>query len=41
VASIEIGTDDWKIAMDAVISKVEDLDTLVDERANLLRGLQA
>jgi hypothetical protein len=41
VASIEIGTDDWKIAMDAVISKVEDLDKLVDERANLLRGLQA
>jgi uncharacterized membrane-anchored protein YjiN (DUF445 family) len=41
VASIEPGTDDWKTAMDAVISKVEDLDRLVDERANLLRGLQA
>jgi uncharacterized membrane-anchored protein YjiN (DUF445 family) len=41
VASIEPGTDDWKTAMDAVISKVEDLDKLVDERANLLRGLQA
>ena len=41
VASMEPGMDDWKTAMDAVISKVEDLDTLVDERANLLRGLQA
>jgi hypothetical protein len=41
VASIEPGTDDWKTAMDGVISKVEDLDRLVDERANLLRGLQA
>jgi hypothetical protein len=41
VASIEPGTDDWKTAMDNVISKVEDLDRLVDERANLLRGLQA
>jgi hypothetical protein len=40
VASIEPGTDDWKTAMDAVIFKVEDLDRLVDERANLLRGLQ-
>ncbi len=40
VASMEPGTDDWKTAMDAVISKVEDLDKLVDERANLLRGLQ-
>ena len=41
VASMEPGMDDWKTAMDAVISKVEDLDKLVDERANLLRGLQA
>jgi uncharacterized membrane-anchored protein YjiN (DUF445 family) len=41
VASIEPGTDDWKTAMDAVTSKVEDFDKLVDERANLLRGLQA
>jgi hypothetical protein len=41
VASIEPGTDDWKTAMAAVTSKVEDFDKLVDERANLLRGLQA
>jgi hypothetical protein len=41
VAAIEPGTDDWKTAMDVVISKVEALDKLVDERANLLRGLQS
>jgi hypothetical protein len=41
VASMEPGTDDWKTAMDAVTLKVEGLDKLVDERANLLRGLQA
>jgi hypothetical protein len=41
VALIDPGTEDWKTGMDAVISKVEDLDKLVDERANLLRGLQA
>ena len=33
------GTDEWRAAMDAVIAKVEELDKLVDERSNLLRGL--
>jgi hypothetical protein len=37
--SIEPGTDEWRAAMDAVISKVEELDKLVDERSSLLRGL--
>jgi hypothetical protein len=37
--SIEAGTDEWRAAMDAVISKVEELDRLVDERSSLLRGL--
>jgi uncharacterized membrane-anchored protein YjiN (DUF445 family) len=41
VSSMEPGTDHWKTAMDAVIAKVEALDKLVDERANLFRGLQA
>ena len=40
VASIKPGTDYWNTAMDAAISMVEDLDKLVDERANLLRGLE-
>jgi hypothetical protein len=39
VASIEPGTDEWRTAMDALISKVEELDRLVDERSSLLRGL--
>jgi hypothetical protein len=37
--SIEPGTNDWRTAMDAVVSKVEELDSLVNERSNLLRGL--
>jgi hypothetical protein len=37
--SIAPGTDEWRTAMDALISKVEELDRLVDERSSLLRGL--
>jgi hypothetical protein len=37
--SIEPGTDEWRAAMDAVISEVEELDRLVDERSSILRGL--
>jgi hypothetical protein len=37
---IEPGTDEWRMAMDAVVSKVEELDSLVNERSNLLRGLE-
>jgi len=37
--SIGPGTDEWRAAMDAVISKIEELDRLVDERSSLLRGL--
>jgi len=36
---IDPATDEWRAAMDALISKVEELDRLVDERTNLLRGL--
>jgi hypothetical protein len=39
VANIDPGTDEWRTAMDALISKVGELDSLVDERSNLLRGL--
>jgi hypothetical protein len=38
--SIEPGTDEWRTAMDAVISKIEELDSLVNERSNILRGLE-
>ena len=37
---IDPATDEWRAAMDALISKVEGLDRLVDERTNLLRGLE-
>jgi hypothetical protein len=38
--SIDPGTDDWRTAMDALIAKIEELDRFVDERSNLLRGLE-
>ena len=36
---IEPGTDEWRIAIDALIAKIEELDRLVDERSSLFRGL--
>ena len=38
--SIEPGTDEWRTAMDALVAKIEELDSLVNERSNLLRGLE-
>jgi hypothetical protein len=37
---IDPGTDEWRTAMDALISKIEELDRLVDERSTILRGLE-
>jgi hypothetical protein len=37
---IEPGTDEWRTAMDALVSKIEELDSLVNQRSNLLRGLE-
>lgn len=39
VAEIEVGKDEWKQAMDELISKVEELDKLIDQRSEILRGL--
>jgi hypothetical protein len=39
VNELEPGKDDWRRAMDELISKVEELDSLVDKRSELLRGL--
>lgn len=39
VASIDPGAEEWGTAMDAIISKVEELDRFVDERSTILRGL--
>ncbi|MCX8154149.1 MAG: hypothetical protein N3E52_06930 [Candidatus Bathyarchaeota archaeon] len=36
---IEAGTEEWRAAVDAVIAEIEALDKLVDERANILRGI--
>ena len=38
--SIEPATEEWRKAMDALVSKIEELDSLVNERSNLLRGLE-
>jgi hypothetical protein len=38
--SIEPGTEEWRTAMDALISKIEELDSLINERSNILRGLE-
>lgn len=36
---LELGTEEWRSAMDAVIAATEELDKLVDERVSILRGL--
>jgi hypothetical protein len=40
LGSMQPGADDWGTAMDALISKVGEFDTFIDERAGILRGLQ-
>ncbi|MEM3700322.1 MAG: hypothetical protein QXL57_05595 [Candidatus Bathyarchaeia archaeon] len=39
VNELEPGKDEWRTAMDELISKVEELDGLVDKRSEILRGL--
>jgi hypothetical protein len=36
-----VGSDEWRTAMDTLIAKIEEFDRLIDERSNILRGLQA
>lgn len=36
---LELGTEEWRSAMDTVIAAIEELDKLVDERVSILRGL--
>jgi len=40
VVGLQPGADDWGVAMDALISKVDEFDRFIDDRANVLRGLQ-
>jgi hypothetical protein len=39
IAKTEPGSDDWRMGMDALISKVEEFDALINERSEILRGL--
>lgn len=39
VVKMETGRDEWKRVMDELISKVEELDGLIDQRSEILRGL--
>jgi hypothetical protein len=39
VARMEVGKEEWKNAMDELISKVEELDGFIDQRSEILRGL--
>jgi hypothetical protein len=41
IAGMQPGNNDWGAAMDTLISKVEEYDTLIDERSQVLRGLAA
>jgi len=38
--TLAVGSAEWNTAMDAIIANVEGLDTLVDERSYILRGLE-
>ena len=39
-SKVEPGTEDWRKAIDGLITRVEELDTLVDRRDEMLRGLE-
>jgi len=39
LARVKPGDDEWRRAMDDLISRIEELDLLVDRRVDILRGL--
>ena len=39
MVNLEPGTDDWRKALEELVTKVGELDNLVDRRVNILRGL--
>ena len=39
LAKMEPGKEEWRTPIDDLISKVDDLDTLIDRRSKILRGL--
>ncbi len=40
LTKMETGKDEWKKTINEVISKVEELDELIDQRSEILRGLK-
>ncbi|MEM2098997.1 MAG: hypothetical protein QXU99_04540 [Candidatus Bathyarchaeia archaeon] len=40
VVNIPPATEDWRTSMDTLISQVEELDRMIDERSSLLKGLE-
>lgn len=41
LSKMQPGNEDWSAAMDALISEVEEYDSLIDSRTDILRGLKA
>ncbi|MCJ7470417.1 hypothetical protein MUO74_07990 [Candidatus Bathyarchaeota archaeon] len=41
LSKMQPGNEDWSAAMDALISKVEEYDSLINSRTEILRGLKA
>ncbi len=41
LSKIQPGIDEWGAAADALISKIDEFDSLIDERSEVLRGLGA
>lgn len=39
-SKVETGTEDWRKAIDGLMTRVEELDTLIDRRGEILRGLE-
>ncbi|MCL7400855.1 MAG: hypothetical protein LZ163_04765 [Thaumarchaeota archaeon] len=39
LAKMEPGKEEWRTSVDDLISKVDELDTLIDKRGEILRGL--
>jgi len=39
IVRMDVGGGEWRQAMDSLKSKVEELDRMIDERSEILRGL--
>ena len=39
LATSELGSSEWRRILDGLISKIDDLDSLIDRRADMLRGV--